>query len=80
MLYPVDADTVPEKMEAGGDSKLRKDLRRRGLMHCAVVAAVREGRMSQRDVVGVAVAVGAEALVSGLAVVDFASVPSRRLS
>ncbi len=67
-------------MEGGGDSRLHKDLRRRGWMHCAVVAAVLGGRMSRRGLVGVAVAVMAEALVSGLAVVGFAFAPFRRLS
>ena len=79
MLYLADADTAPKKMEEGGDSKLHKDLRRRGWMRYAVVAAALEGRMSRRDVV-VEVAAQAEAPVSGRAAADFAFAPSRRLS
>lgn len=78
MLYLVDADTAPKKTEEGGDSKLHKDLRCRGWMHYAVVAAALEGRMSRRDVVEVAAQ--AEAPVSGRAAAGFAFAPSRRLS
>lgn len=80
MLYLADAGTGPKKMEGAGGSKLRRDLRREGWMHYAVGAALREGTMSRRGVVEAAAAVTAEAVVSGLAVVDFAFAPCRRLS
>ena len=80
MLYLVDADTGPKKMEEGGDSKLHRELTRKGWMHCVVAAAVLEGRMSQRDVVEVAAVVAAEAPASALVAADFAFAPFRRLS
>lgn len=81
MLCRVDADRVPKEEEEGGGSRLRTDLRRRGLMRCAVVRAVLEGRMSRLDfVVEVAAVAAAGVLVVGLAVAGFAFAPSRRPS
>ena len=78
MLNLVLADRVPKEAEGEG-SKLNKHLRRKGWMQCAVGPAVPEGRMSPLDFVEVAAVVAAEVLVFGLAVVDFAFPPSRRL-